>query len=40
MLDMIIGLMSFVAQLAKQYGIARSTVYRIMKRIKETTTQA
>ncbi|MFT8813714.1 MAG: recombinase family protein, partial [Oenococcus sp.] len=29
-----------VAQLAKRYGIARSTVYRIMKRIKETTTQA
>ncbi|WP_148128078.1 helix-turn-helix domain-containing protein, partial [Oenococcus kitaharae] len=23
-----------VAQLAKQYGLARSTVYRVMKRIK------
>ncbi|WP_241778143.1 helix-turn-helix domain-containing protein [Oenococcus kitaharae] len=24
-----------ITQLAKQYGIARSTVYRVMKRIKE-----
>ncbi|WP_148128077.1 helix-turn-helix domain-containing protein, partial [Oenococcus kitaharae] len=24
-----------ITQLAQQYGIARSTVYRVMKRIKE-----